>query len=301
MAMLLPRVDDDNDDQLDKALEILGEVKLISFTADPPAIGPFGASMLRWHVEGPSGFHVELNFLTVPKMGSRAVQPTTTAAYTLVAVAFGLRKVLRTIQVVVQTSACETYQMYKPDDQIKRTLKAFIDSDSSIYFRIDPRTIGWGQTARVFEPVVTFSTGRIRFQLYLKKRVNNFPDPSVDIDASFSLVTRDGSLQSAAEQISVDVSVPWWAWAIPGAIPGLAIALDGGREDARKSAQSAIQGLIELLNFLSNPGKGMRLQNVRVFKDDNGAGVIELTACPDNILTGLAAISAVEAQPPPIE
>jgi hypothetical protein len=96
----------------------------------------------------------------------------------------------------------------------------------------------------------------------------------------------------------VDVSVPWWAWAIPGAIPGLAIALDGGREDARRSGLEAIQGLIELLNFLSNPGEGMRLQNARVFVDDNDAGVIELTACPDLLLVGLADISAVDVQPP---
>ena len=296
MATLLP--EGNEDDQLDKALEILDQVRLISFSADPGTIGPFGASILRWHVEGPTGFHVELGFSTVAKIGSRAVQPTSNAAYTLVAVALGVRKILGTVQVVVQTAACQTYQMYKPDDQIKRTLTAFINADNSVYFRVDPSSIGWGQTAHVFEPIVTFSPGRIRFQLFLKKRVNNFPDPTVDIDASFSLIVSDGSLQSAAEQISVDVSVPWWAWAIPGAIPGLAIALDGGRADARKSAQNAIQGLIELLNFLSNPGKGMRLQRVRVFVDETDAGVIELTACPDNLLLGLAAISAVVEKPP---
>ncbi|MBZ0291592.1 MAG: hypothetical protein K8L99_03400, partial [Anaerolineae bacterium] len=284
MATLVPRIDDDdNDDQQDRAAEILGEVKLISFTADPPAIGPFGASMLRWRVEGPAGFHVELNFTTVAKSGSRAVQPTSTATYRLSAVALGVRKLLGTVQVAVNTMACNTYQMYKPDDQIKRTLMAFINANEDVYFRIDPSTIGWGQTAERFEPIVNFSPGRIRFRLYLQKRVNNFPDPSVDIDASFSLIIRDGSLQSAAEQVSVDVSVPWWAWAIPGAIPGLAIALDGGREDARKSAHNAIQGLVELLNFLSNPGEGMQLQNVRILTDDTGAGVIELTACPNNL------------------
>jgi hypothetical protein len=42
----------------------------------------------------------------------------------------------------------------------------------------------------------------------------------------------------------------------------------------------------------------MQLQNVRILTDDTGAGVIELTACPNNLLVSLADLSAVVEIPP---
>jgi hypothetical protein len=142
-------------------------------------------------------------------------------------------------------------------------------------------------------PTVSFSPGRIRLQLALEKAINNFPNPDVDIDASFGLAVHDGTLEPIAEQISVEISVPWWAWLIPGAFPGLAIAIDMGREDALKRMHEAIQGLGQILNFLASAPLGKRLSTVRVDDGNNGAGVIELTACAHELLRRFAEISQV--------
>jgi len=75
-----------------------------------------------------------------------------------------------------------------------------------------------------------------------------------------------GELVAFAEVVNVSVDVPWWAWAFPGAIPGLAIALEGGREKARESGHAATsresQGLRWLLE--SRVPNAQRLRIARI-------------------------------------
>ena len=60
----------------DSPLDILADVSLESFNANPTAIIPFGASVLSWRVTGPtSGFHVELNQQTVVRSGEQVNTP----------------------------------------------------------------------------------------------------------------------------------------------------------------------------------------------------------------------------------
>jgi hypothetical protein len=136
---------------------------------------------------------------------------------------------------------------------------------------------------------VSFAPGRIRLRLRLGKTINNFSDPSISIDASFGLAVHDGTLVAIAEQISVDVSVPWYAWLVPGAFPALAIALDGAREDAKKGAHDMIQGAAQVLNFFSTPPLGKRLSTVRVDAGNNG----ETTACTNDLLVRYADLSGI--------
>src|SRR4051812_3096142 len=91
-------------DQIDKALEILEQVKLDHFTVSPTQIGPFGASTLSWKATGPVGFHLELGNSNVPKTGTRTVQPVNTSTFILTAVAFQARRVLGRVTVQVITS-----------------------------------------------------------------------------------------------------------------------------------------------------------------------------------------------------
>ena len=67
----------------DIGLDLLEEVELKSFTATPTAIGPFGASVLRWEVAGPSGVNVQLGQRAVAKSGEQVVQPTVSSIYRL--------------------------------------------------------------------------------------------------------------------------------------------------------------------------------------------------------------------------
>ncbi len=88
--------------------DILSEVSLESFNANPTAIGPFGTSVLSWRVTGPtSGFHVELNQQTVVRSGEQVVQPVNTTTYRLTANARGVSELLGSVQVAADRSSCQ--------------------------------------------------------------------------------------------------------------------------------------------------------------------------------------------------
>jgi hypothetical protein len=270
---------DDLLDRDDASVEILAEVKLIFFKSAPGTIGPFGASVLSWKVEGPPGFQVELNLLNVPKAGEKVVQPASSTTFRLSARAGRASRTLGYATVDVDSTGCEVNgPIVNPRSTLQAALRSGVQANPDVYFRSEP-------------PAVSFAPGRISFGLRLQKRVNNFPDPDVDIDASFGLAVSDGALVAVGAQVTVDVSVPFWAWAIPGALPGLAIAIDMGKDSARKAGHEAVEGLVQLINFLATAPQGKRLRTVRIDDGNNGAGIIEVTACPDDLLRQFAAIS----------
>src|SRR5258705_7617866 len=82
---------------IDDSVDILGEVTLESFKANPTNIGPFGASVLSWSVNGPAGFHVKLASQDVAKTGTRVVQPPATTSYRLSAHAGQASRTLGTV------------------------------------------------------------------------------------------------------------------------------------------------------------------------------------------------------------
>jgi hypothetical protein len=290
--MPLP-ISDDQGSQDETNVDTLGEVRLISFKAEPASIGPFGASTLSWHVEGPTGFQLELNLAVVPKTGQRVVQPVATTTYTLSARAGNARRTLGHVTVSVDSSSCETFEpLLNPRVTLENALKVFVGTNHDVYFRVNPSTIGFGKTPQLFTPIVSFAPGVISFSLRLAKHQAWFPDPSIDIDASFGLTVIDGALAAIAQQVSVSIDVPFWAWAIPGAVPALAIALDMGKADAFKSTREMIDGLVGIINFNTIPSPGKRLRSIRIDNGNNGNGIIEVTACPHDLLVKLAAISA---------
>jgi hypothetical protein len=276
----MPLLGSNDQDQADDSADILGEVSLKSFTAQPTNIGPFGASVLSWSVSGPAGFHVELNSQNVAKTGTRVVQPVATTSYRLSAHSGQASKQLGTVQIIVDRSSCETYDIGNPRSAMEAPLRQRIRNSEDLSFRSDPGLF------------FTFSPGRIRMKLYLKKEFNNFPNPDVDIDASFGLAVLDGALVPIREQISVDIRFPRWVWLIPGVALPLSIAIDMGKESATKKMQEAIAGMVLVLNFHALPPLGKRLSTVRVDDGNNGAGVVELTACSQDLLVKFADLSS---------
>lgn len=272
----------------DESQAILDDVSLNSFTADPTDIGAFGTSVLSWRVTGPSGdFHVELNQQRVETSGEQVVQPASITTYRLTAIAGQSSKLLGTVQVAADTSSCQINAIVNASATVLQPVFANITGDLS--FRNGS------------PPVVTFSPGQIRLQLQLTKQISHFPDPAVDIDASFGLTVHDVGPESIAapprvleltdEQINVDISEPWYAWLIPGAALFLPIALDGGKTDAHNKMHELLQGIIELLNVHLTPPDGYRMRSVRVDVDSNGAGIIETTQCLSAIFQSSPAIS----------
>jgi hypothetical protein len=284
--MALPLLDDDDpqDPGNDGGVDLLDEVSLTSFTATPAAIQPFGASVLSWSVKAPKAVRVKLNGLTVSQTGSQTAQPAATTTYRLSAHAGQASRTLGTVQVTVDRSTCESWEFNNPRATLESPVKASINNDEELYF-----STVLGLPALV----ISFSPGRIRLQLRLKKSQDWFPDPSIYIDASFGLQVQDGRLEPSAAQVSVDISVPWYAWAAPGAIPALAIAIEFAREGAIVRMHQTIQQLCQLLTATAFPPSGKRISTVRVDAGNNGAGVIELTGCSIDLLKKLAEISEV--------
>lgn len=276
----MPLPIDEQDFPDSHSLEILDQVVLTSFKAEPSHIGPFGASHLSWKVEGPQGFQVRLNALPVGRAGDRIVQPASSTVYRLTAVAGQASKVLGTASVSVDATGCVTFEpVAKPRVTFAAALKAGALAEPGISLRS--------------EPTVTFAPGRVSFALRLSKAIDWFPDPDVNIEASFGLGVVDGELVAIGEAVSADLTVPWYAWLAPGALPGLAIALDMGRDSARKSGHGAVEGLIQLLNFFTMPPSGKRVRTVRIDAGNGGDGIIEVTACPYDLLKNFAKVSGV--------
>src|SRR5262245_10561090 len=98
-------------DQIDKAVETLGDIELKSFTAEPRNPLPLNDVTLRWEATKPSGpaaTHVvfKLQGLKVANSGTRTVRPVRPAIFTLSAEAFTVRKTLGTVLVNVDLSHC---------------------------------------------------------------------------------------------------------------------------------------------------------------------------------------------------
>jgi hypothetical protein len=273
---------DDQQVEDDEAFGILEKVELQSFNAAPANIGPFGASVLSWNVKGPAGppaFVVELANQTVAKSGEQVVQPLATTLYQLTARVRRVRKPLGSVRVAVDNSACQVNPIVDAKASIEGPINVQIKSNKDLYFLAGRRS------------VATFSPGRIRMQLQLGVDINNFPDATVSIDASFGLAVHDGNLEATNEQISVDVSVPGWTWLIPGAALGIAISEATGKDRTQREMHKGILGIVALLNLYLTPQKGFRRKSVRVDDGNNGTGIIETTECPYGLLKQFAGIS----------
>jgi hypothetical protein len=266
----------------DSASDILAEVSLVSFNANPTAIGPFGASVLSWNVTGPTiGFHAELNGQNVARSDQQVVQPTSTTTYRLTANAKALSKILGTCQVAVDDSGCQIAPILNdPKTIVSAPLIGGVTSSSDLFFRGNQN------------PDVTFSPGRIRAQLHLGKHMSHF-DADVDIDTSFGLTVTDGALAATNELISVDISLPLWVQVVYGAVSAPQIAL--AKIDVTQKMQNAIQAIVGLLNAYTPVAPGFRRRSVRVDDGNNGAGIVETTECPVGLLLQFANISHAKA------
>ena len=256
------------------------QVDLVYFKAEPSTIAPFGISLLKWKVEGTGAFRVQLNGQDVTKTGERAVQPVNTGSYRLTALARnGAVASLGTVTVTVAIHLCET-------------LNPIADLNTELRVLVRDKIKEMIPEARFrSEPVVNCSSGRIDVRLRLTKPENNLPDADVDVDASFGLTVVDGVVVTFAEQVSVDISVPWWVWFVPIASFGVALAIAIAKDNAEQDMRRAIKDIgryIDARASLYTP-ESKRIHSIRVEEHFNGTLLI--TYCPDQLLHQFALIS----------
>jgi hypothetical protein len=247
------------DPEFQEAMRALNEVRVISFTRSPATIGPWGSSTLSWVVEGRDDLvDLELDGRRVPFRGSLVVAPRSTTGYGLVAIAKGVRRGIGGGTVTVDRSGCQDYRLLNVDNFLENLLRQGIEA---------PYYLRGGR-----QPEVTFERGYVRIRLWLGKNVNNAPDPSIDIDARFSLlVDADGDLRTRRTIIGVEASLPWWAEQAPGASQ----RLREGERQARAIMNDTIRELVSAVDWFYNASRGTQRQDVVI--DADGIRVWE---CP---------------------
>lgn len=243
-----------------QARAALAKVKLDHFTAEPSTIAPFASSEISWKVAVPAEFEgsvdLDIDGTPVATSGKVLVAPGANRSYRLRARTLNHSKDLGTITAHVDLAACIALSA-EPVFGIAAVIKSRINTDTSgLYFR------------STSDPVVSIEDDRMLITLRLAQRRNNAPNPSVDIDASFTVdvvpITPRGrgglladdtpfhyhfhQLAPANEKIAVDVSFPWYVWLIPGAMIALPIAISGAEENARAKASEMISDIVEALN-----------------------------------------------------
>jgi hypothetical protein len=258
-----------------RAQAALADVRLDFFTAEPLTIKPFATSKISWKVTVPKecdvSVELDLNGTSVATSGEFLVAPESATSYRLRAQALSHSKILGTVTAQVDLTACIALSA-EPVEVITAAIKYQINTDTSgIYFR-PPRPPTWNGNVYVpgdpIIPIVAVQDDRMIITLRLAKSVRHFPDPAINIDASFALdvipISRQGrgqflagitpfqhdfhQLASTAESINVDVSFPIYVWLIPGAMIGLPIVISGAEDTAHAKAAKMISDIVEKLN-----------------------------------------------------
>jgi hypothetical protein len=249
-----------SENELDQAAQVaLEAVKLEHFTAEPSTIGPFGESKLSWGVTVPRESDVSVDFdidgTPVAASGELFVAPESSTSYELRARARKYSRVIGTVAVQVDLGACIALSA-EPALLVTAAIRSNISSDKTLRFRSPA------------DPVVAIRDDRMIITLRLTKSVKGAPDPDVDIDASYTLGVIPApsygphhhigdvdplyqpfhQLSAENKDIAVDISFPWYAWLIPGAMIGLPIAISGGEADGYKSTSGMIDDIVSLLD-----------------------------------------------------
>jgi hypothetical protein len=272
------RLPGDNDDP--DPGEVLTDVRLVSFTANPPAIGPFSVSRLDWHVAGVTPrVKVRLDNVEVPAISQLVVQPPSTHAFHLAAVAGPARKDLGTVQVQVNLASCSDQEMLGAFRLMREILFNTINDGSSTY---------WSGPAGGHIPgfgpdnlSVTDKDGKIQFRMVFRKRIGSkLVDLWVTLDGTFGLAVEDGRFVPVVEIARGSANFPKVAGFLLGFLGGLALALNNANEQAQEQARAVIDLLVGTLNtqLILPPGKRARTVQVGHREEQS---IITYTMCDD--------------------
>jgi hypothetical protein len=276
----------DNTD--DEANALLEQTSLLSFGADPTALDPFQSSTLSWHVNAPPGVNFVLDGAQVGKIGEKVVEPAATYAYNLSARLRSAIKPLGDVVVTVNLSQCRISDI----DFLDAWIQAAILSQTSAlppgaYYRENP--------------TVTVTPGQIQIVLKIAQNIVVSKNPSFSFDASADITMSFGltlvadlrghlgatpvigqlatRLAPANESHTVNVSVPWYLWLIPGAMIGLAIAENMVQDSISKSVPAIVQAIVDGLDAI-HPFKGLVKHSVKIDRTENNVAFLETVWCP---------------------
>lgn len=188
-------------EMLERAAEALSEVSLLSFTATPSTVTPFGGdSVLKWRVKRPTGSIVRL-FLqnaSIGTTGSQTVSPNQTTTFRIVARASVLQRVLGSVTVHVDTGACISSSI--PESAVRQQVRDAMTAQLASISQLSQRS----------PASVEVASNGITVKLRLEIAINNFADPDLNVDFRFTLSVSSGQAVVTITSFNTDVSWPWW-------------------------------------------------------------------------------------------
>ena len=199
---------------------LLEQVQLLSFTANPDHVLPFQSSTLRWHAQSPDGVSFSLDFFVsrVLATGMKVVQPVDTSEFTLQARAGQAEVTLGTVTVFVDTSQCVK--------QVKSDCAFDIGVFVGAGFNAAVKNQGYSPSLN-HTPQASITPGVIAFDL--KGGISNV-GVNIEIKGSFGLtVDRSADeLSPINESSDVNCSASAATWAFVIAVgAGIAAGLGG--------------------------------------------------------------------------
>ena len=274
--------------------ESLSAVTLNEFTFDKDSVSPFESARLRWKVGGPRGMTLRLNGTLVPSTGAIDVQPAETKTYRLIAMLDGESRHLGSAVLALSSAYCVSSASTSIDEFLAGVLTQKIMESDDLYFRlIQSGSLFGGLKYVQSTPIISFEEGAITFRLKLAARVNNFPDPTVDVVGRFGLkvVPGDGGILSEVfsearkvvpENLTVDVKVtfPWHAYLVPIAAVALPIAESMAEDKTRKGFTDGIHEFVASVLNWPSPQSGLVKHAARIYVDDDDLGTVEIEFCP---------------------
>jgi hypothetical protein len=253
----------------DVAIECLGGTRLKHFAATPTTIRPFqGPATLSWSVDVPVGCRVwfELNGRAVARSGSLEVLPAVDTTYTLRAAVRGGSRFLGRVAVDVDTSACVSGELAELAlrRQVEESLTTF-DSDDAYDVSLDSFEIR--------------NTG-LHGSLHMKLEIDNFTDPTVDVDFVVGLNIDDGVVTPYYRSFAVDVDWPWYITTLTLGVTKIVEEFIDERVegDMKPAVLERIQGVID--DLLARLPDDMRVHSIRLTED-----AVVVTTCPAGDVT----------------
>jgi hypothetical protein len=248
------------------------------FKATPSTIKPFEASVLEWKVTSDIDVAptVKINNQIVPSQGSMTVRPRSSLTYRLLAKNGPQFLQLGQVEVTVDKSDCQLGGITDAESILSTAFQTQIEADPELYFL--KRVIRQGYTTTVEDslPIVKVDETGIDLSLRFGKVLNNKPDPSIKADVRFNWIIIDDVIEPNFLKADISVSFPWWAYAIPGAVPGLVIAASLARDNVFVQIRD---GLKQFAAILLQPPMGRRIVSIRT--SPALRGIIETEYCPE--------------------
>ncbi|MBS1713758.1 MAG: hypothetical protein JST30_05420 [Armatimonadetes bacterium] len=221
-------------EMIEKAVECLGETRLVHFGADKSSVKAGETVTVSWDVDVPAtcGLSVRLNHGQVPRKGSRTIHPVRSVFYRLDCGAAGVSQTLGTVGISVDTSGCVVREI--PEDLVRPEVLASVDQSLAEY-NADPKNKDHPVSKRK-ESVVEIEPSGIVLRLRLKLAIDNFFDPDVDVDARIDIgMSPEGQVLAVYKSFAVDVDWPWWVTGITLGITKIVEEfMDGAVEGAMK-------------------------------------------------------------------